>query len=148
MTSHFLITEKPPVLFRKDSQYAQEQLSSIITAGDYEDLSNHTTEAMGKTGLFSIAQVTVSISFLFLFLSSTCLVTKLFCFQAMLMMKGLMGRCLNHEMALDCVRAKAQLVEADLGELKAWRTVQEKKLALSKQVQGELEKQIEVLQLL
>ena len=80
MTSHFLITEKPPVLFRKDSQYAQEQLSSIITAGDYEDLSNHTTEAMGKTGLFSIAQVTVSISFLFLFLSSTCLVTKLFCF--------------------------------------------------------------------
>ena len=39
----------------------------------------------------------------------------------MLMMKGLMGHCLNHEMALDRVRAKAQLVEADLGELKARR---------------------------
>ena len=55
MTSHVLITEKPPVLFRKNSQYAQEQLSSIITVGDYEDFGNHTTEAMGKTNLFSIA---------------------------------------------------------------------------------------------
>ena len=46
------------------------------------------------------------------------------------MMKGLIGCCLNHKMALDHVRAKAQLTEAKLGELKAWRTVREKKLAL------------------
>ena len=46
------------------------------------------------------------------------------------MMKGLIGCCLNHEMALDHVRAKAQLTEAELGELKAWRMVWEKKLAL------------------
>ena len=36
---------------------ALERLSSIITIDDYEDLSNHTTEAMGKMGLFCIAQV-------------------------------------------------------------------------------------------
>ena len=28
---------------------------SITTAEDYEDLINHSTEAMGETGLFSIA---------------------------------------------------------------------------------------------
>ena len=39
------------------------------------------------------------------------------------MMKGLMGHCLNHEVALEHVRAKAQSTEAELGELKAWRTV-------------------------
>lgn len=35
MTGHVPVTEKPP--------------------NDYEDLSNHATEAMGETGLFSIA---------------------------------------------------------------------------------------------
>ena len=34
-----------------------ERLSSIITVDDYEDLSNHATEAMGEMGLFCIAQV-------------------------------------------------------------------------------------------
>ncbi|KAL0008763.1 hypothetical protein SO802_010265 [Lithocarpus litseifolius] len=101
------VTEKLPILLRKDSKYVLEQLSSIITANDYEDLSNHATEAMGEIGLFGIAQV-------------------------MLMMKGLMGRCLNHETALDCVRAKAKVTEEELAELKAWK--------------GELEKQTEVLQ--
>ena len=47
--------EKPPVLFREDSKYALEQLSSIITLEDYEDLGNHSTDAMGETGLFAIA---------------------------------------------------------------------------------------------
>ena len=61
------------------------------------------------------------------------------------MMKGLMDHCLSYEMALDCVKAKAQATEVELGELKAWKTVQEKKLALSKQVQGKLEKQTKVL---
>ena len=67
MTGHVPITEKPFVVLRVYSKYALKQLSSIITTADYEDLSNHATEAMEETGLFSIAQVTVSVSFLFLF---------------------------------------------------------------------------------
>ena len=55
MTGLVPVTEKLLVLLRKDSKYALEQLLSIITADDYEDLSNHTTEAMGETRLFSIA---------------------------------------------------------------------------------------------
>ena len=75
MTGHVPVTEKPPIPLHKDSQYALEKLSSIISAEDYKDLSNHATEAMGETSLFRIAQVTVSISFLFLF-PLTCLATN------------------------------------------------------------------------
>ena len=71
MTGHVPITEKPPILLREDSEYAFEHLSSIITTDDYKDLSNHAIEAMGKTCFFSIVQVIVSISLLFL---SNCLV--------------------------------------------------------------------------
>ena len=46
------------------------------------------------------------------------------------MMKGLMGRCLNHETALDRIKAKTRSIEDELVELKAWKTIQEKKLAL------------------
>jgi len=53
-------------------------------------------------------------------------------------------RCLSHKTTLDHVRAKAQAIEVELGELKAWKTVQEKKLALSEQVRGELKKLTEV----
>lgn len=64
------VSEKCPVLLCKDSRYTIEQLSSIIKHDDYEDLGNHTTEAMGETGLFSLAQVPsifpVSLSPLFL----------------------------------------------------------------------------------
>ena len=49
--------KKPPALLREDPKYALEKLSSIITSEDYEDLGNHSTKAMGETGLFSIAQV-------------------------------------------------------------------------------------------
>ena len=49
--------EKPPVLLREDSKYALEQISSIISTEDYEDLGNHSTEAMGELGLFAVAQV-------------------------------------------------------------------------------------------
>ena len=49
--------EKPPVLLRGDSKYVLEKLSSILTIEDYEDLSNHTTKAMGELGLFCVAQV-------------------------------------------------------------------------------------------
>ena len=66
--------EKPPVLLREDSKYALEQLLSIITSEDYEDLGNHSTEAMGETSLFVIAQVICLSSFhpsiLLIFLSN------------------------------------------------------------------------------
>ena len=61
------------------------------------------------------------------------------------MMKGLIGRCLNHETALDRIRARVRSTEDKLAELKAWKTVQEKKLALSEEARGELEKQTELL---
>ena len=47
--------EKPSILLREDSKYALEQLSSIITSEYYEDLGNHSMEAMGETGLFAVA---------------------------------------------------------------------------------------------
>ena len=49
--------KKPPVLLREDPKYALGKLSSIISSENYEDLGNHSTEAMGETSLFSIAQV-------------------------------------------------------------------------------------------
>jgi len=49
--------EKSFVLLREDSKHALEQLSSIISSEDYEDLGNHSTEAMGETGLFAITSV-------------------------------------------------------------------------------------------
>ena len=55
------------------------------------------------------------------------------------MMKGLMGRCLNHETALDRIRVKVRSTEDKLAELKVWKTVQEKKLALSEEARGKLE---------
>ena len=47
--------KKPPVFLHEDPKYALEKLSSIIGNDDYEDLGNHSMEAMGETGLFSIA---------------------------------------------------------------------------------------------
>ena len=63
MKAPFTSQEKPPVLLREDSKYALEQLSSIITSEDYEDLGNHSTEAMRETSLFAIAQVIISVIF-------------------------------------------------------------------------------------
>ena len=50
--------EKPPPLLHDDSKFALEKLSSIISSEDFEDLGNHSTEAMRETGLFAVAQVT------------------------------------------------------------------------------------------
>ena len=47
--------KKPPVLLREDPKYALGKLSSIIGNEDYQDLGNHSMEAMGETGLFSNA---------------------------------------------------------------------------------------------
>ena len=49
--------EKPPPLLCDDSKYALEKLSSIILLENYEDLGNHSMEAIGETGLFAVAQV-------------------------------------------------------------------------------------------
>ena len=49
--------EKPPTLLHDDSKYALEKLSSVITSKDYEDLGNHSMEAMREMRLFAIAQV-------------------------------------------------------------------------------------------
>ena len=51
--------KKLPVLLREDPKYALGKISSIIGSEDYKDLGNHSTEAMGETGLFSIAQVRI-----------------------------------------------------------------------------------------
>ena len=59
------IPEKLPVLLREDSKHALEQISSIISVEEYEDLGNHSTEAMGESDLFAIAQVIRSVSFSF-----------------------------------------------------------------------------------
>ena len=56
--------EKQPVLFHEDSKYALEQFSSIITLEDYEDLGNHSTEVIGETSLFAVAQVILAVDFL------------------------------------------------------------------------------------
>ena len=57
------ILEKPPVLLCEDLKQALEQISSIIFTEDYEDLGNHSTEAMGESGLFAVAQVIRPITF-------------------------------------------------------------------------------------
>ena len=56
------------------------------------------------------------------------------------MMKGLMGRCLGHETALDRVRAKAEKTEEELLQLRNWKPKMEKKLELSEKVRKGLEK--------
>ena len=57
------ILEKPPVLLCEDLKQALEQISSIIYVEDYEDLGNHSTEAMGESGLFAVAQVLRPVTF-------------------------------------------------------------------------------------
>ena len=51
------IPEKPLVLLREDSKHTLEQILSIISAEDYEDLGDHSTEAIRESGLFAVAQV-------------------------------------------------------------------------------------------
>ena len=53
--------KKPPVLLYEDPKYALETLVSVMTTDDYKDLSNHSTEAIGETGL--LAQVILFVHF-------------------------------------------------------------------------------------
>ena len=57
------ILKKPPVLLHEDSKHTLEQIPSIISTEDYEDLGNHSTEAMGESGLFAVAQVIRLVTF-------------------------------------------------------------------------------------
>ena len=54
------------------------------------------------------------------------------------MMKGLMGRCLKHEVTLERIRSKARQTEDELNQLRSWKTKMEKKFDLSKKVRKEL----------
>ncbi|XP_030925001.1 uncharacterized protein LOC115952048 [Quercus lobata] len=110
--------EKPPSLLRDDSKYALEKLKSIISAEDYEDLGNHSTEAMGETGLFAVG-------------------------QSLVMMKGLMDRCLNREAALERIRTKAGRTEEELSQLYKWKSTMEQKFELSEQTRKEFEQRTE-----
>ena len=40
-----------------------------------------------------------------------------------LMIKGLMDRCMSQATVVDHVRARAEALEAELGELKAWKAI-------------------------
>ena len=51
------IPEKTLVLLREDSKHTLEQILSIISAEDYEDLGDHSTEAIRESGLFAVTQV-------------------------------------------------------------------------------------------
>ena len=55
------------------------------------------------------------------------------------MMKGLMDRCLAKEKAIDRLREKVKVVEAELNELNAWKEVQVQKLTLTKKALEESE---------
>ena len=61
------------------------------------------------------------------------------------MMKGLIGQCLNQETALKRVRARADLTEGELNQLKAWKVNMDKKFDHSKKVNKELEQEIETM---
>ena len=61
------------------------------------------------------------------------------------MMKGLMGRCLDHETTLGQVREKARLTEDKLIELKNWKLVTEQKFKLAEQAKDEYYKLTEDL---
>ena len=65
--------KKSPILLREDLKYVLEKLSSIIGSEDYEDLGNHSTEAMGETGLFSITQVRARHTLFFFFTKNSIL---------------------------------------------------------------------------
>ena len=61
------------------------------------------------------------------------------------MMKGLMGRCLNHEMALERVKAKANETVNELNSLKTWKVNMERKISLSEKVRKELDQHVKTL---
>lgn len=89
MASEGPVTKKPVVLLCEDSQYTLKQISSIIKDEDYEDLGNHATEAMGQTGLFSLAKLYIRpFSFICLVVLFLTLTSVFGFLQGLVMMKG------------------------------------------------------------
>ena len=50
----------------------------------------------------------------------------------MVMMKGLMGRCLKHDMTLERVRSKVEQTEDELNQLRSWKKKWRKSLNFQK----------------
>ena len=61
------------------------------------------------------------------------------------MMKGLMGRCLKNEAALERVRSKVEQMDNELNQPRSWKTTMEKKFELSKRERKELEQSMGVV---
>ena len=61
------------------------------------------------------------------------------------MMKGLMDHCVSQATVVDRVRVRAEATEVELGELKAWKVVQENKFDLTNRLPGKTEEQTEAL---
>ena len=57
----------------------------------------------------------------------------------MVMMKGLIGRCLKNEVALERVQSKAEQTEDELNQLRSWKIMMEKKFELSERERKKLE---------
>ena len=55
------------------------------------------------------------------------------------MMKGLIGRCLKNEVALERVQSKAEQTEDELNQLRSWKIMMEKKFELSERERKKLE---------
>ena len=91
-------------------------------------MGNHSTEAMGETGLFSIAQVRVRHT---LACKYSLFKTNSLSLQAILMTKGLMERSLHHKTALGRVREKTKLAKEEPFELRNLKLVTEQKLKLA-----------------
>ena len=137
--------KKPPVLLREDLKYALGKISSIIGSEDYEDLGNHSTEAMGETGLFSIAQVRVHrysfiyysllLSFFFNSIPSSGYTHD----------EGLDGLGSSPRDGAGGVCEKARLTDEELLELKSWKVVTEQKLKLAEQARDEYQRMTEEL---
>lgn len=104
------VFEKCPVLLCKDSRYAIEQLFSIIKHDNYEDLGNHATEAMGETGLFSLAQVCIRPS-LFPISLSPLFLTFILIFVGGAHDEGPDGPCMAQEKLVDCLKERANATE-------------------------------------
>ena len=66
----------------------------------------------------------------------------------MVMVKGLMGRCLHHETTLDRLRDKAKATEEELQQLKTWKVAQEKKFKMLETDRNELYKLTEEMRLI
>ena len=60
----------------------------------------------------------------------------------MVMMKGLMGRCLKNEATLERVRSKAEQTEDKLNQLRTRKTTMEKKFELLERERKELEQSV------